>query len=49
MKGRFLRQLNKTLSGSLFDLLEDLNRAQGLPLLKLNNYDILIRLDCDQS
>ena len=49
VKGRFLRQLNKTLGGSLFDLLEDSNRAQGLPLLKLDDHDILTRPDCDQS
>jgi hypothetical protein len=40
VKGRFLRQLNNTLGGSLFDVLEDLSRAQGLPLLKLDSYDI---------
>ncbi|KAK5562221.1 hypothetical protein LTR43_012178 [Exophiala xenobiotica] len=49
VKGRFLRQLNKTLGGSLFDLLEDSSRAQGLPLLKLDDHDILTRPDCDQS
>ncbi|KAK5332285.1 hypothetical protein LTR98_011578, partial [Exophiala xenobiotica] len=49
VKGRFLRQLNKTLGGSLFDLLADSNRAQGLPLLKLDDHDILTRPDCDQS
>ncbi|KAK5356063.1 hypothetical protein LTS03_011785, partial [Exophiala xenobiotica] len=49
VKGRFLRQLNKALGGSLFDLLEDSSRAQGLPLLKLDDHDILTRHDCDQS
>ncbi|KAK7889956.1 hypothetical protein LTR67_008420 [Exophiala xenobiotica] len=49
VKGRFLRQLNKTLGGSLFDLLEDSSRAQGLPLLKLDDHDIMTRPDCDQS
>ncbi|KAK5202572.1 hypothetical protein LTR41_011677 [Exophiala xenobiotica] len=49
VKGRFLRQLNKTLGGSLFDLLEDSNRAQGLPLLKLDDHDILTRPDCDHE
>ncbi|KAK5562630.1 hypothetical protein LTR43_011756, partial [Exophiala xenobiotica] len=49
VKGRFLRQLNKTLGGSLFDLLEDSSRAQALPLLKLDDHDIMTRPDCDQS
>ncbi|KAK5188672.1 hypothetical protein LTR47_011464 [Exophiala xenobiotica] len=48
VKGRFLRQLNKTLGGSLFDLLEDSSRAQRLPLLKLDDHDIMTRPDCDQ-
>ncbi|KAK5262683.1 hypothetical protein LTR96_011790 [Exophiala xenobiotica] len=49
VKGRFLRQLNKTLGRSLFDLLEDSSRAQGWPLLKLDDHDIMTRPDCDQS
>ncbi|KAK5284009.1 hypothetical protein LTR55_011795, partial [Exophiala xenobiotica] len=49
VKGRFLRQLNKTVGGSLFDLLGDSSRAQGLPLMKLDDHDIMTRPDCDQS
>ncbi|KAK5214611.1 hypothetical protein LTR72_012229 [Exophiala xenobiotica] len=49
VKGRFLRQLNKTLGRSLFDLLEDSSRAQGWPLMKLDDHDIMTRPDCDQS
>ena len=46
-KGRFLRQLNKALCASLFDLLKDPNRAQKLPLLQLEGQDIMTRVDCD--
>ncbi len=42
-------QLNKTLGRSLFDLLEDSSRVQGLPLLRLDDHDIMTRPDCDQS
>lgn len=46
-KGRFLRQLNKALGASLFDLLKDPSRAQSLPLLQLRDQDIMTRADCD--
>jgi hypothetical protein len=49
LKGRFLRQLNKALGGGLFDLLEDSSRARDLPFLKLDDHDIISRLDCDQK
>lgn len=46
-KGHFLRQLNKALDMSLFDLLNDPKRAQDLPLLQLTDQDIERRADCD--
>jgi hypothetical protein len=46
-KGRFLRQLNKALGMSIFELLKDPNRAQSLPLLQLKDQDITTRADCD--
>jgi hypothetical protein len=46
-KGRFLRQLNKALGMSLFDILKDPTRAKSLPLLQLTEHDITTRADCD--
>jgi hypothetical protein len=46
-KGRFLRQLNKAVGGSLFDLLKDSTSARGLPLLRLDDQNIMSRPDCD--
>jgi hypothetical protein len=46
-KGRFLRQLNKALGMSLFDLLKDPNRPQNLHFLQLKDQDIIIRPGCD--
>ncbi|KAK5202353.1 hypothetical protein LTR41_011894 [Exophiala xenobiotica] len=46
-KGRFLRQVDHALGGSLFELLKDTNRVQHLPLLKLDDEEIMARSDCD--
>ncbi|KIW35837.1 uncharacterized protein PV06_11830, partial [Exophiala oligosperma] len=46
-KGRFLRQLDRALGGSLFELLQDPSRAETLPLLKLDDEEIMTRPDCD--
>ncbi|KAK7932780.1 hypothetical protein LTR80_011708 [Exophiala xenobiotica] len=46
-KGRFLRQVDRAVGGGLFELLADTNRAQRLPLLKLDDEEIMARSDCD--
>ena len=46
-KGQFLRQLNKAIGASLFDLLKDPTRAQKFPLLQLEDQEITTRMDCD--
>jgi hypothetical protein len=46
-KGRFLRHLNKELGGDLFGFLKDSSRAGSLPLLQLDDQEIMKRPDCD--
>ncbi|KAK5332270.1 hypothetical protein LTR98_011596, partial [Exophiala xenobiotica] len=46
-KGRFLRQVDRAVGGGLFELLADTNRVQRLPLLKLDDEEIMARSDCD--
>ena len=46
-KGRFLRQVDRAVGGGLFELLADTNRVQRLPLLNLDDEEIMARSDCD--
>ena len=46
-KGNFLRQVDNALGGSLFELLADKSRVEGLPLLRSDDQDIVERPDCD--
>jgi hypothetical protein len=46
-KGRFLRHLDSELGGDLFGFLKDSSRAGSLPLLRLDDQEIMTRPDCD--